>query len=147
MGCDLCVYVPADSGKDCSMAYSTFNGVRTAIVYLYLKKMGIDDKIKVGKDSEFAHLFGITPVAEFNSVTEALESLGTEEGDSMALFWTHSDCDGSYYHEDCLNIANAIRKVLPMFDEDDENYEKSCAESLADMFQYAGEVEGFVEVL
>ena len=144
MGCDLCVYLPDDGDKDCGMSYSTFDRVRTSIVMLYLKKKGLDDQVVITENSALANIFGVMPKPSYESVSKILGSIGTDEGDSMKFFWEHSDCDGSYWYEDCLNIANVIKSILPMFDEED--FDKGYAEALERTFRYAGEMEGIVEV-
>lgn len=143
MGCDLCVYVPDKGDYDCSMAYSSFNRVRVSIMALYLEKMGASVDISDG--DAFNLMVNIVSKTLQDDVSKALDDLNTEEADAMKVFWNHSDCDGQYYSEDCLNIASGINKIIDMFAEDDDD--KFVAKNLADMFQYAGSKDGIVEVM
>ena len=142
MGCDFCVYVPATEDKDCGMAYSTFGRVRTSIIALYLEKMGKVVDLSDGED--FNLMMNVVSQSLVDKVSKALDELKTEEADAMKVLWEHSDCDGSYWTEDCENIAKGIKKILPMFDKDDDD--KDWAKSLMEMFEYAGRNEGIVEV-
>ena len=145
MGCDLCVYVPDNGEHDCAMAYSSFNRVRDKIVFAYLELMGKGDEVKVNDGEAFTMMVGVTPESTFEKVSEALYKLNTEEADSLKVLWEHSDCDGTYWWEDCENIASAIRKVLPLLKQ--EEVDTGQIEALLETFSRAVEVEGFVEVL
>lgn len=145
MGCDLCVYVPDNGEHDCAMAYSSFNRVRDNIVFAYLELMGKGDEVKVNDGEAFTMMVGVTPESTFEKVSEALYKLNTEEADSLKVLWEHSDCDGTYWWEDCENIASAIRKVLPLLKQ--EEVDTGQIEALLETFSRAVEVEGFVEVL
>ena len=63
----------------------------------------------------------------------------------MLAFWNHSDCEGSYWTEDCKDIAKGIKMILNMFDKDDDE-DKGWAERLMELFDAAGRNEGIVEV-
>lgn len=145
MGCDLCVYVPDNGEHDCAMAYSSFNRVRNNIVFAYLELMGKGDEVKVNDGEAFTMMVGVTPESTFEKVSEALYKLNTAEAESLKVFWEHSDCDGSYWWEDCENIASAIRKVLPLLKQ--EEIDTGQIEALLETFSRAVECEGFVEVL
>ena len=142
MGCDLCVYIPKYGDEDCGMSYSTFNRVRASIIQLYLEKMGavveMDDK------EAYAYSLGIISDSLHKKVSQALVDVGSSEAEGMLTLWTHSDCDGTYWTEECKTIASGIKKILTMFDEDDED--KGWAEALMQLFDAAGRNEGIVEV-
>ena len=110
MGCDFCVYVPATEDKDCGMAYSTFGRVRTSIIALYLEKMGKVVDLSDGED--FNLMMNVVSQSLVDKVSKALDELKTEEADAMKVLWEHSDCDGSYWTEDCENIAKGIKKIV-----------------------------------
>ena len=142
MGCDLCVYVPKNGDEDCGMSYSTFNKVRTSIIQLYLEKMGVTVDIE---DSEvLAYSMGIISDTLWKRVSDALEGIDSPEAAGMLAFWNHSDCEGSYWTEDCKDIAKGIKMVLNMFDKDDED--RGWAKTLMELFDAAGRNEGIVEV-
>ena len=145
MGCDLCVYVPDNGRHDCAMSYSSFNRVRNNIVFAYLELMGKGDEVKVNDGEAFTMMVGVTPESTFKKVSEALDKLNTAEAESLKVLWEHSDCDGSYWWEDCENIASAIRKVLPLLKQ--EGISTAQIEGLLETFSRAVECEGFVEVL
>ena len=142
MGCDLCVYLPDNGDHDCAMAYSSFNRLRNSIIALYLQKMGKEVELTDGED--FNLMVGVTSMSLIKKVSKALEEIGTEEAYGLKVLWEHSDCDGNYWSDDCLSIGHAIKSIIDMFDEDDDD--KCWAEGLADMFIYAGEHDGIVEV-
>ena len=142
MGCDFCVYLPDDGKYDCGMAYSTFNRVRTSIVALYLQKHNVD--VFMTDEEDYGLTFAVVSQSLMEKVSDALDNMCTDEANSLKVVWEHSDCDGSYWSEDCVNIGAAIKSVLKMFDEEDPDKER--AEALAEMFCYAGEKQGIVEV-
>lgn len=59
------------------------------------------------------------------------------------LFVDHSDCDGSFYGDDCMEIATSLKKLL---DSDiDLGYTKDAIENLYDVFSEVGE-DGMVDI-
>jgi len=142
MGCDLCVYTPKFGDEDCGMAYSTFNRVRISIIQLYLMKMKVDVDVE---DGEVLPLnMGIVPESLHKRVSDALSSINSPEASGMLEFWNHSDSDGIYWSEDCEHIAIGIKKILNMFDKDDDD--KDRAEALMNLFESAGRNMGIVVV-
>ena len=142
MGCDLCLYVPKNGDEDCGMSYSTFNRVRTSIIQLYLEKMEVE--VDVEDDEVFPLSMGIVSESLVDRVSNALAHIDSPEADSMRVFWVHSDCEGTYWTEDCKYIAEGIKMILNMFDKDDED--RGWAKALMELFDAAGRNEGIVEV-
>lgn len=137
MGCDLCVYVPAKEDHDCAMSYSTFDAIRVYIAGLYLREKGYDIE---------SDMFSVLSYGKvYDLLREQYEKY--IEGDEFAgilLNWfKHSDCEGSYWWDECENIA----KVLTYYvDKISDEYFKGFVEALIDTFTYAAHVEGVVEV-
>ena len=138
MGCDLCVYVPAKEDHDCAMSYSTFDTIRVFVAADYLNEKGVEiDPESVG-------------IGTYNRIVAQLKEY-RDKGDSHARIlcdWlNHSDCEGSYWPNECEDIVTALTHYLERFEGKwEDNWFKDRIECLIDTFKYAAENDGIVEV-
>lgn len=138
MGCDLCVFVPAQEDHDSAMSYSTFDGLRAYIASLYLQEHKEDIEPNMVGIFNYSHLQDL-----LKKYMNEYES-GISFARVLYEWLNHSDCDGEYWYDECKDIAIVLEHYLPKFSED--VYYKGFVESLIETFKYAAENKGIVVV-
>lgn len=137
MGCDLCIYVP-DTGKDdCAMAYSSFHMIRIECAKKYMEINELDTD----------GLLGFEYDTMLDMIKSYLHTHDDEDGEILARFMEHCDCEGIYYTDECADNANFLTKYLDNYFKDDGDEFFICkVKSLRDTFKAAAEQDGVVIV-